>query len=42
MYVIIKGSCHVRVRRTNIDGEVENPVVNTLYDGIHFGEISIL
>jgi len=41
MYVIIKGSCHVRVHQINAyNGDLENPVVATLYDGVHFGEIA--
>jgi hypothetical protein len=33
MYVIIKGACHVRIKRINNEGKDDNPVVATLYDG---------
>lgn len=41
MYVIVKGSCHVRIQKINADETVDNPVVATLYDGTHFGELNI-
>jgi hypothetical protein len=34
MYIIIRGGCHVRIKRETMDGNIENPVVHTMYDGI--------
>lgn len=42
MYIIIKGGCHVRIRRTNLDGSVENPVVASIYDGQWFGDLALM
>ena len=33
MHVIIKGACHVRIKRIGDEGQITNPVVATLYDG---------
>lgn len=41
MYIIIKGGVHVRIKRVNINGEEENPVFVTLYDGTQFGELAL-
>jgi len=33
MYVIIRGACHVRIKRISSDGTEDSQVVATLYDG---------
>ena len=42
MYIIVRGGCHVRIRRETMDGSFENPVVHTMYDGIQFGELALM
>ena len=42
MYIIIKGGCHVRIKRETMDGHYENQVVHTMYDGIQFGELALM
>jgi len=42
MYIILKGSVHVRVKKKTTYGSVENLIVNTLYDGLHFGDYAII
>ena len=42
MYIIIKGGVNVRIKRKNINGDIENPVVVTLYDGSQFGELALM
>lgn len=42
MYIIIKGGCHVRFKRVNLDGTVENPVVASIYDGQQFGDLALM
>jgi len=42
MYIILRGGVHVRIKRTNIAGVQENPVVVSLYDGMQFGELALL
>lgn len=34
MYIIMRGGVHVRIKRINIAGVFENPVVISLYDGL--------
>lgn len=36
------GGCHVRIKRVDLDGKVENPVVHTMYDGVQFGELALM
>jgi hypothetical protein len=42
MYIIVRGGCHVRIRRETSDGRIENPVVVTMYDGMQFGELALM
>ncbi|KRX06802.1 Phox homologous domain [Pseudocohnilembus persalinus] len=42
MYIIVRGSVHVRVRQINIEGQEENPVVVSLDDGAAFGELALM
>lgn len=42
MYIILRGGVHVRIKRINIAGEQENPVVVSLYDGLQFGELALM
>jgi len=42
MYIILKGSVHVRTKKKTTYGSVENLIVNTLYDGLHFGDYAII
>jgi len=42
MYVILRGSVNVRVKKKTSYGTVENLIVNTLYDGNHFGDYAIV
>lgn len=42
MYVIIRGGCHVRIKRITNDGREENPVIVSIYDGIQFGELAFM
>eukprot|EP01017_Pseudomicrothorax_dubius_P007327 TRINITY_DN12266_c0_g1_i2.p1 TRINITY_DN12266_c0_g1~~TRINITY_DN12266_c0_g1_i2.p1 ORF type:complete len:518 (-),score=109.95 TRINITY_DN12266_c0_g1_i2:73-1626(-) len=42
MYVILKGSVNVRVKRQNLFGKEESRVVASLYDGAHFGELAMM
>jgi hypothetical protein len=42
MYIIIKGGCHVRVNRRDEEGNENNIIVATLYDGQSFGELSLM
>jgi hypothetical protein len=42
MYIILRGGVHVRIKRNNIAGELENPVVVSLYDGLQFGELALM
>lgn len=41
MYVILRGSVNVRVTKKASFGMLENTIVDTLYDGMHFGEYTI-
>lgn len=42
MYVILRGSCNVRIMRKNIYGVNEDAIINCLYDGDKFGELSMM
>ncbi|KAL4498514.1 hypothetical protein ABPG72_019632 [Tetrahymena utriculariae] len=42
MYVIIRGACHVRIKRISPDGKDDSLVVATLYDGQQFGELALM
>lgn len=42
MYVIIRGACHVRIKRMTPDGQEDSQVVATLYDGQQFGELALM
>ena len=41
MYVILSGSVNVR-KNTFLDGKICSLVINSLYDGQHFGDFSML
>lgn len=42
MYIILRGVCHVRIKRQFENGEERDVVVTTLYDGQAFGELSLI
>ena len=42
MYIILRGSCNVRISRKNKHGIIEDVIVNCLYDGDMFGELSMM
>lgn len=42
MYVILRGSCNVRMTKKNIYGMDEDLIINCLYDGDKFGELSMM
>lgn len=42
MYVILRGSCNVRITRTTQYGTQEDVVVACLYDGDRFGELAMM
>jgi hypothetical protein len=42
MYIIIRGGVNVRIRRVNLDGKIENPVVTAMYDGEKFGDLALM
>ena len=42
MYVILKGSVNVRVKRPTPFGTVEDIISAVLYDGSHFGDYALM
>mmetsp|Transcript_25479 Transcript_25479/g.22482 ORF Transcript_25479/g.22482 Transcript_25479/m.22482 type:complete len:190 (-) Transcript_25479:1214-1783(-) len=42
MYIILRGSVNVRIRRKTFYGKIEDIVVAVLYDGSSFGELSMM
>jgi len=42
MYIILKGSVNVRIKKLEIDGTYSNPVLVSLHDGTQFGEFSLV
>lgn len=42
MYIIIRGACHVRIKHIKQDGQENDLVVATLYDGMQFGELALM
>ena len=42
MYVVLKGAVNVRKIKKGRDGQMQNYVINTLYDGDIFGELAMM
>lgn len=42
MYIILRGSVNVRIKKATIYGTVDDAIVAVLYDGAHFGEYAML
>lgn len=42
MYIILRGSVNVRIKKATIYGTVDDAIVAVLYDGSHFGEYAML
>ena len=42
MYIILRGSANVLIKRTDVDGKEWLETVAVVYDGNHFGEIALL
>jgi len=42
MYIILRGSCNVKIKRKTFMGTTENILASVLFDGAHFGELSML
>ena len=42
MYVILRGSVNVRVKKRDFYGTIQNVIAAVLYDGTHFGELALM
>ena len=42
MYVILRGSCNIRVDCKEVDKNRDDKIINVLYDGDHFGELAMM
>ncbi|KAL4444515.1 hypothetical protein ABPG74_016808 [Tetrahymena malaccensis] len=43
MYIILKGSIHVRIKREeDINKQLKDPVITTIYDGFSFGDLALI
>ncbi|EAS03004.2 cyclic nucleotide-binding domain protein (macronuclear) [Tetrahymena thermophila SB210] len=43
MYIILKGSIHVRIKRQeDIDIQLKDPIITTIYDGYSFGDLALI
>ncbi|KAL4491785.1 hypothetical protein ABPG72_006040 [Tetrahymena utriculariae] len=43
MYIILKGSIHVRIKRQeDVDKQLKDPVITTIYDGFSFGDLALI